>query len=231
MKYTRYDLKKKKNYGPAFSIIIIMVLVLAFILGTIIYKLFVMNIGAAKSSTGNVSTINKNDGVNKSVKFYGVQGGMYKNKGNADIEKNILSQYGNPFSIEKNGITRVFLGIYSSDEGEKITKNLTNKKIDNSKMTFTVVTNDLCDAEITEIINANLLVLEKLGENNVKAVQTDELKKWCTSLQSVDEKSKNFSMLKDLKNYINKMPKEISKDKGSGNYIYIYNILQKVASK
>lgn len=241
MKYTRYDLKKKRD-NKTFMFLIVLILVLAFLFGTIIFKIFTGNYSNGKDLKSETSTT-KNPANKKTVdsvtgknnneifKFIIVQGGIYQNKENAEIEKNMLSSYGIPFAVIEDNKTRVLIGIYNEEEGEKNIKALNDQKIDNSKMVFIINKNDMCDAEIAEIVNANIQILNKLSEKNVKGVQTEDLKKWCISLKSIKNQSKNITTLNELKSYVNKMPKEISKEKASENYIYLYGILKKTGNK
>lgn len=239
MKYTRYDLKRD-NDNKAFIAVILLILVLAFIFGTAIFKLFIKSPISSDIKTDSVSnrsnqkTDNNSSGKlnnSKITKFVVVQGGIYQSKENADAERNLLAQYGTPFTVTEDNKTRVFLGIYTEEQAERIMKSLTEQKVDNSKMTFTLNNNDLCDVEIAEIINANIQILNKLAEKNVKAIQTEELKKWCAALKKVDKDSKNILILKDIQDHINKMPKELTKENVGENYTYLYNILKKIASK
>lgn len=237
MKYTRYDLKKK-NDTKTFAFVIFLILVFAFILGTFISKVLIRNPGSAGTASNNSKTVVENKSAskdnllvnNKDTKFIAIQGGIYRDKNNIAESKSVLAQQGTPFGIVEGDKTRVFLGIYPEEQGEKIIKILTDQKIDNSKMVFNISRNNMCDVEIAEIINANLQILNKLSEKNVKSIQTDELKKWCAALKKVDKDSKNQTILNELKDHVNKLPKEISKDKSEENYIYIFNILKKASS-
>lgn len=235
MRYTRYDLKKTNN--KTFMLLILLILALAFFFGTIIFKLF---IGECKNNfksdtsylQNNVNSKDKNnESDSKVIKFIVIQGGIYKSKENAESEKSLLSSYGTPFSVEEDNKIRILLGIYTEDQGEKVIKSLNDQKVDNSKMIFEINKCDMCDLEISELINANIQILNKLSEQNVKAIQTSELKKWCLSLKKLETGSKNIKILNELKSYVNKMPNEISKDKTDENYNYLYQILKKVGTK
>lgn len=240
MKYTRYDLKNKKD-GKTFILLILLILVLAFLFGTIIFKIFSGNYNGGKGLKNEISTgknsVNKNSAQNASDKnssqagkFIVIQGGIYQNKENVEGEKSLLNAYGTPFTVTEDNKTRVLLGIYIEDQGEKVIKSLNDAKVDNSKMLFTINKDNMCDAEIAEIISANIQILNKLSEKDVKAIQTSELKKWCSSLSNENNQGKNIDILRQLKSDINKMPKEISKDKAAENYTYLYQILKKVSS-
>ncbi len=239
MKYTRYDLKRDKSFKP-FVIFTCIILAAAFILGTVIFKvIFKTSVNLSDNATNTISqnkiknTSNKGNSAvdGKYTKFIAVQGGVYKDKNNASEEKSLLTKYGLPFSIQDSDKTRVFLGIFQEDAGEKMMKSLTDQKVDNSKIIFTIKKDDLCNVEIAEIINANLEILNKLSEQDVKSIQTDELKKWCSSLKSEKmENSNNKLVLKELKEYVSKLPKEIEKDKAEENYVYMFKVLKKVNS-
>lgn len=239
MKYTRYDLKRD-NDNKAFIAIIFLILVSAFLFGTVIFKLFIKNPISSNIKTDSVSNTSNQKADTKSsgnlnnskiTKFVAIQGGIYQSKEYADAERNLLVQYGTPFTVAEDNKTRVFLGIYTEEQAERISKSLTEQKVDNSKMTFTLNNNDLCDVEISETINANIQILNKLAEKNVKAIQTEELKKWCTALKKVDKDSKNILVLQDIQDHISKLPKELTKESVVENYIYLYNILKKISSK
>ena len=225
MKYTRYNLKKKNTPGKKFIITIFGTLTVCILLGIFMLKSFPSSSSSLDKSLPHVTD-------KKPVLYIAIQGGLYKIKENADETYKLLSDYGNPFIItEEDKTMRVFLGVYTEEEALKQIKILTGKGIVPSKMTFQIVQSDLCDAEIIEILNANLLIISTASREDVSSVPTDELKKWCLALKEVDKSSKNISTLKDLKNYVNNLPKEISKDKVSANYIYIYNSLKKFVVK
>ncbi|NMM64528.1 hypothetical protein HBE96_18130 [Clostridium sp. P21] len=241
MKYTRYDLKKKKD-SKTFILLIFLILVLAFLFATIIFQVFTTDYNSGKDSKNEMSTVqntsnqkNQKNTIGKEnsqeIKFIVVQGGIYQNKDNVETEKNLLNPYGTPFTVTEDNKTRVLLGIYAEDQGEKIVKSLNDQKVDNSKMVFTINKTDVCDAEIAELVSADIQILNKLSEKDVKAIQTADLKKWCLTLKNVSNSSKNADVLNQFKNYVNKMPKEISKDKAGENYSYLYEVLKKVGSK
>lgn len=226
MKYTRYDLKRKKDGSKILILILALIILLAIIIGTIIYKIISINTKTNSKSTSNNSTVIKNNSNSKTMKFIVVQGGMYAIKNNVSPEVDILKPYGTPFTIDQDSKTRVFLGIYNEQDGLNIMKTLTDKKVDNSKVLFQISEADTCDAEIAEIVNADIEIIKKLSDSNVKAIKTSDFKKWVVDLKKVDNNSKHIKELNSLKDYIGKLPDEISKDKITENYTFMYNILQ-----
>lgn len=233
MRYTRYDIKKRNKSNFTFFLIITLVLVLAFILGTVIFNLVSpSNIKKGNTITkDNTNVVKSKDNKSNSSNYIIIQRGIYAKKENVSGVLNSLKPYGNIFTIEDNGKTRVFLGIYEEDEGIKLMKKLTDNKIDNSKMTFVINKKDLCDAEISEIITAYIKVVNKLSEKDVKSVKTEEIKKWVSSLDKVEKDSSNIKTLNNLKEHINKLPKDLTKDQSSKSYIFIYNILKEINNK
>lgn len=224
MRYTRYDLKKENGF-KFFIFLLLMIFFIAFIIGTFVFKVILKS--TADFSSNNVKISNSS---NKHIEFVAVQGGIYKDKNNADTQKNLLSSYGIPFSIVDSDKTRVCVGIYTDENVKQIIDSLSKNNVDNTKIVFNVYENDPYNVELTEIINANLKILNKLSESDVKSIKTDELKKWCDSLKDVKGSSSNSKLiLKEMKEYINKLPKEIEKKDGEQNYIYIFNVLKKVS--
>ncbi|CAB1239942.1 SPOR domain-containing protein [Clostridium sp. MT-14] len=235
MKYTRYDLKKD-NSTKTFVIFIFIILLSAFILGTFIFQIIVknpVNLGYTNTSQNKTESEYESNSVlkNEDVKFVAVQGGIYKDRNNVEKEKEVLSKHGIPFCITESGKTRVFLGIFSEDDADKIMKSLREQNIETSPKVFTIKQDDICDTEIIQIIDANLKILNKLSSEDVKSIQTVELKRWCSSIEKGEAGNyRNKSILKELKEYINKLPKEITKDNNDENYVYLFNELNKIGS-
>ncbi|MCY6485069.1 SPOR domain-containing protein [Clostridium aestuarii] len=243
MKYTRYNLKKKKSNGIFFIIIICGILVLALILGTIISNFIIKDINESKSNKNPVENIEMNPGDIKNSKekksgekiykntggsFIAIQCGVFGSKENADILKVELSDLGNPFIIEEEGKNRVILGIYTEKEAEEQIKILKDNGKDYTRIKFVFDTNNLCDAQIYEIINGNLQIINKFSDKKVKAVETKQLKEWISKMKKIDKTSENYNKLQNVKDNSNKLPEKISKEQLSKQNIYIYNILKEM---
>lgn len=234
MRYTRYDIRKK-NKRSILPIIGILILATAFIIGSLISNYLIKDSKALKEASKTNTQVNQEtESVNKGkdndcLIFETVQCGIFNNKDNIAAEKNILQDYGACFTIDDTVGTRVFLGIYPQANADTISKTLTDKGIENVKASFRIDKSNLCDAEIAEIINANLQVLNRLSEKNVKTIKTDDLKKWISTLKTVDKNSKNYKTLTDLINYTNSLQSELSKEKISDCYIKLYNTLKVVS--
>ncbi|WP_129033543.1 hypothetical protein [Clostridium tetani] len=233
IKYTRYDLEKKRKSNFLFVAIIIGILLLAFIVGSAFFNIFIK-----KSSEDKVqNNVNKANEVKKEAsiklreqKFVVIQGGLFKNKEYLESNKNKLRAFGEPFCIEEDRGTRVFVGIYEEKEGELMMTKLKEKNIDNSKMTFSIKIENQCDAELSEIIKTYIKVLSKLNEKDIKSIKIKEFKNWCKSLESSNKKYKNSNIKDELKDHINKLPDELHKQNVTKEYIFIYNILNRISN-
>ncbi|MCY6370754.1 SPOR domain-containing protein [Clostridium ganghwense] len=241
MKYTRYDLKKKNNNLILFIIIIIGILILAFVSGTIISDIFIKGAGdnKVKKNTQNevqMKQINEK-GDNKNLQqpslsdissFVAIQCGAFSNKDNAQALKIELSKFGKAFSVEEEEKIKVILGIYSEKECSNIINSLKNDKKEYSRVKFELEPKDPCDMQICEMIDANLQIIHKLYDNKVKSVQTKQIKEWVSNLKNVDKNSTNYKLFLSLKDNINKLPEEISKDEIDKQNIFIYNVLKEI---
>lgn len=232
IKYTRYDLEKRRKSNFLFVIIIIGLLLLAFIVGSAFFNIFMKKTSEEKvqNSTNKVNEVKK-EVIKKSQeqKFVAIQGGLFKNKDNLETNKNKLRAFGEPFCIEEERGTRVFLGIYDEKEGEQMTKKLKENKIDNSKMTFNIKIENQCDAQISETSKTYTKILNKLNEKDIKSIKMKEFKNWCKNLESSSKKCKNSNIENELKEHINKLPDELHKESITKEYIYIFNILSKIS--
>ncbi|AYF53299.1 SPOR domain-containing protein [Clostridium botulinum] len=232
MKYTRYDLKKnnRKNNGIFFIVLICVILILAFLSGTMISNLFIkkpkQNDDFGKKAVQNITEKNNNKNKDKSVReindFIIIQCGVFANAENANILKEKLKSYGNPFIVKENEKNKVILGIYSVVEFQNIEKLLTQDKIELTKVNIKPDLSSKANLQIAQIIDAQLQILHKFSNNKVKSVQTKQVKDWCSNLEQVDKNEKNYDILNKLKDNIKKLPQEITKEKLEEINSYLY---------
>lgn len=232
MKYTRYDLKRKKSENTVIILVLLSVVLVAFLLGTFISNLFMKKASVANitpPASSDVGTVKTAE--NKSSKFIVIQGGKFAKTENIEQEKKLLMDYGTPFTIQDQDGTRVLLGIYNESEGLKVINDLKTKNIDNSKITFELKTDNLGSEEIAAIVNAEVEIINKLSDKNIKSYITDDLKSWVNGLEKVDSKDASKAILEDYKTHINALPKDLNNDNTVNIEIYIYNLLKKLTSK
>ncbi|KHO37921.1 hypothetical protein OR62_10825 [Clostridium tetani] len=236
MKYTRYDLEKKRKSNFLFVAIIIGILLLAFIVGSVFFNIFIKKPSEDKvqnsvNKANEVNEVKKEASIKlREQKFVAIQGGLFKNKEYLESNKNKLRAFGEPFCVEEDRGTRVFVGIYEEKEGELMMAKLKEKNIDNSKMTFSIKIENQCDAELSEIIKTYIKILSKLNEKDIKSIKVKEFKNWCKSLESSNKKYKNSNIKDELKDHINKLSDELHKQNVIKEYIFIFNILNKISN-
>lgn len=241
MKYTRYDLKKKNNNFMFFIIVIVAILILAFVSGTILSNIFIKGDDQAKKSTpkenqGKVVQKKEESPNNKEAdqkisditSFTVIQCGVFTNKDNAEGLKVELSKLGKAFFVEDGNKIKVILGIYSEKEALNVINNLEADGKEYSRKNFKPELKDSCDMQICEMIDANLQIIHKLYDDKVKSVQTKQIKEWAANLKEVDKNSSNYKLLLEIKDNINKLPKEISKSDIEKQNIFIYNVLNQI---
>lgn len=238
MRYTRYDLKKRKNNNVFFIILVIGILALAFISGSIISNLFIKDIDyKAENTTPSTESTEEEVKENKettkeSLKldhtFVAIQCGVFSNKDNAESVKEKVSSIGTTFILEEDNKNRVIMGIYTEENSELILKKLTDNKIDFSKINLKIDNKDACDTQITEILDAYLQINNKFLDNKVKSVQTKQLKEWVSSLKDVDKASINYIVLKDIKEKTNGLPDQITKVDLEGINLQLFNTIKEL---
>ncbi|KYH34474.1 cell division protein FtsN [Clostridium tepidiprofundi DSM 19306] len=242
MRYSKYDIRKSKNSSVV--LIFMLILILAIIIGSLIFKVVFkgasmdsklpkFNINRSKDNGNNRSAVVNGNDVkdntsNNISNFYAIQCGAFKSKENADNYRKSLADYGNPFIISNGGYYKVLLGIYKENNISEITSKLTEDGIEWTKIIFSFNKDSLCNSEIMEIINANLKVVNKLSEDNVKAIETADFKKWSESLKQVNKKDKNYNRLMKLKDFISELPSKLTKDKIVDVYKVLYNVLNEM---
>lgn len=226
MGYTRYDLKKKNKNNFIFVFLICGILVLAFISGSIISKVFIKDINKGDSNTTKVPQQIVQPILGKN--FIVIQCGVFSSKDNAEKVKASLYSMGSPFIVNEDGKNKVILGIYIESEAENVIKKLKDSGIEFSKVSFKYDLNNPCNLQIGEMIDAQLQITGKLSDSKVKSVQTKQLKEWSDSLNEIDKSEKNYNILKELKEYIKSLPDEVSKDKLEEYNIYLYKKLKEL---
>lgn len=225
MKYTRYDLKRKERTSNCFLLCLIGVLIGSVLIGTVISKLFFENINstiANKNKNYNVDSVQ----ASEKVEFTLIQCGVFSKKENAEELIGQLNKIGKSFEIEDGNKIRVFFGIYNKTEDAKAgAKLLQDNKFDENNISISVSKDNNCDIQIIDIISADLEVFNKLSDNKVKAIGTDDLKKWTGKLKKPED-NKNTEVLNELKAYIKKLPNQVTKDNINENQLFIYKQLK-----
>lgn len=242
MKYTRYDIKRKRNNNFIFTITLISTLVFALLIGTLISKIIFRDsnfnldkevVKNTESSSSESSAVDEKEVTKTGIKYIAIQGGLFSKSEYLEEAKKRLSDYGIPFTIPEEKGTRVIVGIYSEEQAQNVIKTLNDNGIDNSKINFQVnfIKDDACDEIIKELLNAEIDILTKVSDKNTKSYKVSDLKAWCEeNAKKAEGSSKNYDILNEIKTHINGMPDELGKDKVAEYYVFIYNTLKKLTN-
>ncbi|MGL5615318.1 MAG: hypothetical protein ACRDD2_03695 [Sarcina sp.] len=255
MKYTRYDLKsnknKKNNELKSMPILILLVLVLAIVIGTLIFKLIYPKLAVKDDSTkipGKHVESNNGDGNNGNNidastapikpeseneeqgsniasdkdEFLTVQLGYYSSKEGAEEAK---AKVDNKASVIKDGDKFRVIGYIGREAN--VNKYLeTIKTVDSSKTRYTILKTEGCDKKIAEMANGFIEILDKVKDDTVKSVKTNEYKEWAKALEDCKD-CKNYDALNTFKGEIEKLPESISKNNTESCYQLLFDLLNK----
>lgn len=235
------------NEGKNFIFLFIGVIVIALVISTIMSK-FIWPEGKQISEEEKAQTSSlESEKINEDIKdetnpkedksevapiseskegqeYVMLQCGFYSNKENADKIKDTLKDDYVAVSLKEGENYRVIVHIGTEEEAISLSDKLSKAGVSNTKSRFKILKEDTCSNEIIEMINGYINIINKLKEDNVKGVKTDEFKSWVNSLEEHKD-SKNFKIFKELKEGINKIPEEISKENIEESYQMVFNTL------
>ncbi|MEG0306848.1 MAG: hypothetical protein RR636_02820 [Clostridium sp.] len=247
MKYTRYNIKPKKNNGNNFLFCLAITLLIALLLGTFVAKVILKNSGNFGFETpsdegqvvGEPSKNNRDGDVSKgdnptagevsisSYDFYILQCGVFKVKENASELMSKLDGIGTPFIGEEGELSKVCFGIYSSGNIEGGVGLLKEKSVNNTRVTINIPLEDGSTTQLCEIIEGLLQIVNKASDSGVKSINTADLKKWTLELNVIEPTMKEYSSVTEMKEYINTLPDQVDKSKIQDIYKFVYGKLIK----
>ncbi|MDD5793596.1 hypothetical protein ACTNDG_08530 [Clostridium sp. HCP1S3_B4] len=217
MRYTRYNINKKGKEN--FFLWIIFILLLATILGIGIYKIFIGNNTKEKLSEElNISN-------EENYELFIIQCGVYQNKDNADLLIKDLSNDFNPFIVEEDGKFKVIAGIYEKNIISQIEQILNSRNVNNFTIKCNLTSSNNNDKIKKNLISGYMQIINKLVQDeNVKAIDTTKYKEWASS-SILNDYNGNNNDINRLKEMINNMPKEYTKNDIYKDSLVIYNVI------
>lgn len=232
MKYTRYTYGgKKRGIKGKNALIIIGLLVVAIATGTIFSK-FLIKDNIKESGIDNKSVVNKDekelkqgDSQNK-TKFYAIQCGYFAKKENVDDLLGKLKAKHGGFMVEEGGKFRVLVGIYEEGKADEKIKELSGDGFNAMKVDITSKPSKDSYNAIYEISAAQIKLLNKLDDKNIKSINTDEFKKWVGDVKVPSESDVYYKQFNEVKNIGVNLPKDLTKEKKDELYKSIYSILK-----
>ena len=225
MKYTRYNYKNKKDKGMKSMAFFITVILLAVILGTMLAKfIFTGNLSSVINDIGNVkgqeSNISEEDGNSKlHGTFEIIQCGYYSKEEYAlETQKKVNGTI--PVYIIKDGDKfRVISGIYQVDKGEEDKNKIAALGVQTVRLKIDIQGETYYDSLIYGLIDGYMKIFDGLKDNKVK---TEEFKKWAAAFE---EKGERANDIKTIKEHINNLPAELTKDKIPEEIAFLSNLL------
>lgn len=227
MRYTRYNIKKKKDWSNIIAITLI--IVVAIVGGTVLAKI-IYNGETPKDNKNIIQPINNKDknnekSTNDTNNVSMIQCGYFAKKENADDTKKKLSDSNlKAVVLKDNDKFRVVAYIGEDKSSDDIAKSLNEKQINFMKVMFSIPKNKNVDNQIGEIVNGYLKLLNTINKQDVKSIKTNEFKKWVAGLENID-KGDNINTLKELKDNIKALPDEITKDNSEAIYSEIFKVI------
>lgn len=257
MKYTRYDINKRKSNGSTFLIFITGIIVASLLLGTILAKITMPGSNTKPSNVGDASIIDTQNtpetgqsdtsdtgqpvikpiddvsegGSNAIVSNKGVfailQCGAFCSEENAMNLMGVLGVFGKPFIVKNGEVNKVVLGVYNDNNIESIKTKLDNANIEFNVNHVTLSTEDKCDNQISLILEGSFKIISEIEQGGANSVNTESIKEWLKTLAEIDSSAINYNSLAQLKEYTAKLPDEISKKNLTEIKKYYYNFLLK----
>jgi len=222
MRYTRYEYKKYSKLKFLCSIVVIATISIG---GGISISNFVFD--KNKVSQAQTMSIDNTDGnkvIEDSINIIALQCGYYDNKENADNAINGLVSYCTPFIIEDEGKFRVIAGIYGEEAADKKFDELASNGIEVARVKLIIDGEKSEDKKCIEIMDGFFTILNKLEEDDVKSIKTEDFKKWTKNIIGNDNLNES-KRLNQINKCINSFPEEINKNNRAEISSEIYKII------
>ena len=219
MRYTRYNYTKHKSNLLSNIIIIILA---AILIGTLVFKVFLVNLKSPLSTTDN----NGREQIKseEKISYYNLQCGVYSTKENADEAINKLPKEIEPFIFEDEGKFKIVSNIYTKDQIDEKKASLDNSSIENYKIEYCIKQDTTNNIILNQVIDGYLKIQNKLKEDSVESINTIEFKKWIKDIYSkCDEKNVK---LDDFINFLLTIPDDYKKENINDGYINLVKVLE-----
>lgn len=219
MRYTRYNYTKHKSNLLSNIIIIILA---AILIGTLVFKVFLVNLESPLSTTDNDSREQiKNE---EKISYYNLQCGVYSTKENADEAINKLPKEIEPFIFEDEGKFKIVSNIYTKDQIDEKKSLLDKSSIENYKIEYCIEQDTTNNIILNQVIDGYLKIENKLKEESVESINTIEFKKWIKEIYS---KSNEKSVrLDDFIKFLLTIPDDYKKENINDGYINLVKVLE-----
>jgi hypothetical protein len=223
MRYTRYEYKKSSKIKFLCNVAII----IGISIGSGVYiSNFIFNgKHIQNNNSDNLRNSTESNYEGEVPKIIALQCGYYSKEENAKDLVTSISKYCEPFIVEDNGKYRVLAGIYKDQDGLKKMEELKSNKIDVAKINLNILSNNIENKEIIEIIDGFLTIVGKLQDSEVKSIKTTEFKEWADKIIN-DNNGDKSKKIDDLSSYVKNLPDEINKTNSNANIQELYKLIK-----
>ena len=232
MKYTKYQYKKKNN-GIKLLTSLLMTTLSAISIGLLAAWLLlkiVPNFNGLKDvNTRPQIEENTNTSENMDIESFSlIQCGYFSKEENAKQVLEKISDNFNSFIVkDAEGKYKVLAGITKAENSSVVMDKLNASGIDNIKINLDLNKNDKVENQISAITSGYLEILDTVGKEEVKEVNTSDFKVWTNDLEEIAE-GNSIDILKEYKEHIKVLPESINKENIVSELEYIYSILSRM---
>lgn len=219
MRYTRYDYKKKRQFNKG-AVQIIVVVIMAVVIGIVLFNFFSNEIEDTISLNNSIK--GKKTESESSLLLQSFQCGVYSTEESAKEARSTIPIELNSMIIQEDNYYKIIVGFYEEDND--IAQKLQEHNIDNYKIVYELPMTKDVDKKKNEILKAYLKILEKLSQENVQNIDSSELKNW------INNNCKGYSEESDigqLRKLSAELPDKIKKDNISQIMTNVYNYIKK----
>ncbi len=226
MKYTRYNYKKKNDKGFKSLTFFITIVILAVILGTILSKFIFKGDFSIEDIIGTKDKPSNNETQVTDSKVYGtfelIQCGYYSEEKYALETQKKLSGTIPVYLIKDGDKYRVISGIYMLDKGDEDKNKIISLGTQAVRLKIDIQGKSYYDSFIYGLVDGYMKMLDGLKDSSVKSVTTEKFKTW---VSDIEEKEDRASEIKAIKEHVNNLPAEITRDNISGELEFLYSLI------
>lgn len=234
MKYTKYQYKKKKN-GIKLLTSLVMTTLSAISIGLLAAWLLlkvIPNINELEvNNKPQVEEANSNDEaaqVEEVETFTVIQGGYFSKEENANQALSKIGKEFNSFIVkDAEGKYKVIAAVTKEEKSAEVMQKLNDNGIENIKVNLSLNKSDNVENQISAITIGLLDILDTVGKEEVKEINTNDFKIWTNELEEVTE-GNGIDVLKEYKEHIKALPESINKTNIISELEYIYSVLNRI---
>jgi DNA-binding transcriptional regulator YhcF (GntR family) len=223
MRYTRYEYKKSSKIKFLCSVAVIVGISIG---GGLYISNFIFDgRNVQNNGTNSLNYSTEGNYEDKVKNIIALQCGYYSKEENAKESLASISKYCQPLIVEDDGKYRVLAGIYNEEDGLKKMEEFKANNIDVAKVSLNISDNTIENEELVEIIDGFLTIINKLQDNGVKSIKTEEFKTWTEKIVNEGNNVKS-TKINELSSYVKSLPDEIDKTNSNASIQELYKLIK-----